>query len=100
MIKIPTYLSGEAKRFWQVHAKRLYLGGMLTEADVESFVLLCEIWAMIRGCNPEEDSREAIRYIGLVKQYFQISRQFGMMPKDRKQSKIETTKQEEDEFGL
>jgi hypothetical protein len=100
MIRIPNHLTGESEKFWHRHAKRLYEVGLLTEADVESFCLLCDIWALIRGCQPALDSKEAIRYVGLAKQYITLAKQFCLLPKDRKVSKMQVEQEIQDEYGL
>lgn len=96
----PKYLNDEAKRFWKRHAKRLADAGMLTEADTDSFALVCELWSLIRATDPLQDSKMAIRYVGLLKLYNQYSRQFGLLPKDRIQAGLQQDKEEKDEFGL
>lgn len=100
MIRMPQWLKDEAAQFWKTHAKGLVESGMLSEQDADSFALLCDIWRMIRQCNPLTDSKEAIRYNGLVKVYLSMSKQFGLMPKDRKKSNLEPETTLEDALNL
>jgi hypothetical protein len=99
-MRCPSYLQGEAREYWKRHANRLQAAKLLTDADAESFALLCEIWGLVRSTAPSESSAAALRYIGLVKQYFAIGKQFGMFAKDRKRSGIEIEQIQQDEFGL
>lgn len=91
-MKAPNYLKGEARKYWYSHAKRLADAGILTDADVESFALLCMTWGMIQELQAKpgaEHYREMTQYNNLIKQYLPLAKQFGMLPRDRKASKID-----------
>jgi hypothetical protein len=98
-MRCPQYLQVEAREYWKRHANRLQAAKLLTDADTESFALLCEIWGLIRSTDPNESSSAALRYIGLVKQYFATGKQFGMFAEDRKLSGIEIEEVVQDESG-
>ena len=94
----PKHLTNEAREFWDNHAKRLQQNGLLTEADRESFILVCEIWKLLRNCDQTLDAKSALRWQSLVKQYVVLARQFGLLPKDR--IKMALIPDEKDEFGI
>ena len=96
----PDYLTGEASEFWDRHYDRLTEARVLTEGDTDSFALLCEIWQHIRQTNPDSDSKQAVKYIALVKQYMALAKQFGLMPRERKKSGLFLMKELQDEFGI
>ena len=84
-MRLPTTLKDpDAIRFWKRHAAALASRGILTERDVETFCLLARIWALLERTDPDEDPKQAIRFVGLAKQYQSLARQFGLMPKDRR----------------
>ena len=95
----PRWLKDDAAEFWKRHAKPLEQAGVLTDRDVDGFALLCEVWRLLRNTDPLRDSKEAVRYIALVKQAQALMKQFGLMPRDRKRSKIESEKDELKEFA-
>jgi hypothetical protein len=82
-------LKAEALAFWKFHAKSLADDGMLTERDVHSFATLCQVWHHLQHADPTADGKERVWYIGLLKQYQTLSKQFGLLPRDRKRSGTE-----------
>lgn len=101
----PIPLAGEALRFWQKHYRRLKRAGVLTAADVESFALLCVVWGRIQDLQSrpwvEDDFRSPIQLDRLLKQYHAYAKQFGLLPRERKQSRMEVTPAaKKDQFGL
>lgn len=99
-MRVPDYLDDDAKTYWKKHAKALEDAGILTDRDIESFALLCRIWSLLKNTDPDADPKQAIRFVGLSKQYQSLARQFSMLPRDRRKDGIDTHKTEEDEFGL
>ena len=91
----PDYLEGEARKFFHRNRKRLEQLALLTEADFDSFCALCEIHGLRRAVYPPKDSREALSFNSLTKNYLALLKQFGMLPRDRKRSKLEP----EDDIG-
>jgi phage terminase small subunit len=89
MIRRPSWLTGDAISFWDRNAKHLIESEMLGEKDADSFAILCDIYRLLRASNPLIDSKEAIRYSAMTKQYITLAKQFGMLPRDRKKSKLE-----------
>jgi phage terminase small subunit len=89
MIRRPSWLEGEAISFWDRNVKHLQESGMLSEKDIDTFAMLCDIYGEYRACDPRKDSKEAIRYSAMTKQYFQFAKQFGLLPVARKKSKLE-----------
>jgi phage terminase small subunit len=99
-MRCPEYLQGEAAKLWKKHAKRLQDAGLLTDADEPGFALMCEVWGLLRATNPTTDSKEAIKYIALVKQFQALGKQFGFFAKDRKAANLDVQKTEVDEYGI
>jgi len=101
----PFPLSATARDFWDRHNGRLRAAGVLTDADVESFLLLCQVWGKLQALDAvapgPERYREMIQYTNLSKQYFTLARQFGLLPRERKAAKMETEPAKaKDEFGF
>lgn len=101
----PETLDGAALAFWDRHAARLADAGVLTDADVESFVVLCRTWAnleALRHVTPGADTyREMIQLANLTKQYVTLATQFALLPQRRKQTKMSVEKPKQtDRFGL
>jgi hypothetical protein len=100
-MRCPDYLTGEAAKLWKKHAKRLEAAELLTDADAEAFATLCEVWGLLRTANPTAaDPKERVWYIGLLKQWQSLAKQFALLPKDRLRSGLDTTRKETDEYGL
>jgi hypothetical protein len=101
----PIPLGTDARRFWDKHYRRLKLAGVLTRADVESFALLCVVWGKIQELAALPalvgDFRSPIQLDRLLKQYHAYAKQFGLLPRERKQSKMDVAPPaKKDEFGL
>lgn len=98
-------LSGAAKSFWGRHAKRLQKAKVLTDSDLDSFTVLCVTFGMIdrlKEVEPGADAyREMVQFCNLLKQYQALAKQFGLLPRERKQAKMSTEPEaEKDEFNL
>lgn len=100
----PVQLKGEAKVFWDRHAARLEGLGILTDADLESFVILCRTWSMLQKMHDLEPSadnyREMIQLKNLQQQYFTFAKQFGLVPLERKRGKFNEGEDEDGEDDL
>jgi len=101
----PIPLAGEARKFWTRHAARLRAAGLLTEADLDSFAVLCLTWGKLveisKNKTGAERFREMVQLNQLLKQYQQYAREFGLMPASRKRAKLDpNTPPAKDEFGL
>jgi phage terminase small subunit len=101
----PLPLNAVARAFWDRHHDRLRRAGLLTDADVDSFAVLCVLWsklAVLSAAEPGADQfREMVQLNQLGKQYHAYAREFGLLPRDRKRSKLEADEQpKKDEFGL
>jgi len=102
----PLQLNPTARAFWDRHHDRLRTAGLLTDADLDSFAVLCITWGKLAAiaANSEPGAaqfREMVQLNALLKQYHSYAREFGLLPRDRKRSKLDadpppTT----DEFGL
>lgn len=92
-MKPPIPLSGEALKFWKRHALRLKKAGILSDRSEDSFVLLCQTWGMVQalsGIEPGADAfREMIQLNNLLKNYQSLAKQFGLLPRDAKQAKMD-----------
>jgi phage terminase small subunit len=98
-------LNRTARDFWDRHHDRLRAAGLLTDGDVDSFCVLCVTWSKLAAISQHEPGadqfREMVQLNQLLKQYQQYAREFGLMPRDRKRSKLETdAPPTRDEFGL
>ncbi|VTR95228.1 unnamed protein product [Gemmata massiliana] len=101
----PIPLGTHALAFWGKHYRRLKRAGVLTRADAESFALLCVVWGKIQELAAipamEADFRTPIQLDRLLKQYHAYAKQFGLLPRERRQSGMEITPPEKkDEFDL
>ena len=105
MTEPPLPLSDTARAFWDRHHDRLKAAGLLTDADLDSFAVLCVTWsklATISKSEPGADQfREMVQLNQLLKQFHTYAREFGLLPRDRKRSKLESDgPPAKDEFGL
>lgn len=101
----PLPLNRVARAFWDRHHDRLRATGLLTDADVDTFAVLCVIYskvAAISAFEPGADQfREMVQFNQLTKQYHTFAREFGLAPRDRKRSKLDAeAPPEKDQFGL
>ncbi len=101
----PLPLNAVARAFWDRHHDRLRAAGLLTDADLDSFAVLCVTWsklATISASEPGADNfREMVQLNQLLKQYQAYAREFGLLPRDRKRSKLDgEAPGGKDEFGL
>lgn len=98
-------LNRVARAFWDRHYARLRAAGLLTDADVDSFAVLCVTWSKLAAVSESEPGpdqfREMVQLNQLLKQYQQYAREFGLLPRDRKRSKLDTeAPPANDEFNL
>lgn len=101
----PLPLNPTARAFWDRHHDRLRKAGILTDADVDSFAVLCLTWSKLYALAAIEAGadqfREMIQLDRLTKQYRDLAKQFGLLPRDRRMSKMDADeKPTTDEFGL
>jgi hypothetical protein len=78
---------------------------VLTSSDANSFTILCYTYGMIAELShikPGADNyREMVQVGRLLKEYQSLAKQFGLLPRERKQSKMNTEPApEKDEFDL
>lgn len=105
MSEPPLPLNKVARAFWDRHHDRLQAAGLLTAADLDSFAVLCVTFsklASLAGAETGSDFfREAVQFNQLLKQYQAYAREFGLLPRDRKRSKLDAdAPPTQDEFGL
>ncbi|MEO8082681.1 MAG: hypothetical protein ABI780_02600 [Ardenticatenales bacterium] len=102
----PIPLSGEALAFWKRHYSRLRIEKILTDADEESFALCAILWGKLYELadtkTGDANFRPMIQFDRLAKQYHAYAKQFGLLPRERKQAKMDapTPANEKDEFGF
>lgn len=94
-----------ARGFWDRHCDRLRAAGVLTDADADSFTVLCVAFDMVGRLSAfepgAENFREMVQFNNALKQYHNYARQFGLLPQSRKQAKMQVTPAaKKDEFGL
>lgn len=105
MFEPPLNLNTVARAFWDRHAARLRSVGLLTDADVDTFAVLCLVWSKLAALSATEPGegqfREMVQLDRLTKQYHALSREFGLCPKDRRRSKLDSDPPPaKDEFGI
>lgn len=104
-LKPPLPLNAAAQEFWVRHHDRLWAAGLLTDADLDSFAVLCVTWSKLVAISASEPGadqfREMVQLNQLLKQYHTYAREFGLLPRDRKRSKLDAdAPPQKDEFGL
>ena len=95
-MKPPTTLDGEALKFWKRNAPILEKAGVLTEADHDSFHLLCTCWGKLQ----DKEVTDPMRFVALAKQIQNLMKAFGLTPEARKRLKISLEPEVADEFGI
>jgi len=82
----PKSLTGLAKEFWNRHATALSKADMLSPQDVDSFCLLCNIWALLDVAQKaaQADPKKMRQFLDLTKQYQSLAKPFCLLPTDRK----------------
>lgn len=82
-MKCPKWLfeNEHARKFWQDHAKHLIEDGTLTDKNLESFALLCQVWGNIQSAQRNADdirerSCERMWYTSQSKLFVAMSKQF------------------------
>jgi hypothetical protein len=77
-----------ARRYWDRHAAALWEAGVLTPRDVESFVILCQVFGRLQALSalPVDPAnfRAATQHNNLLKQYQQYARSFGLIGPQRR----------------
>lgn len=101
----PLPLGPVARGFWDRHHARLRAAGLLTDADLDSFGLLCSVWGRLVQLEAvpvdPDDYRTPIKIDRALKQYQSLAKQFGLLPRDRRLAKIDVgPPARTDEFGL
>ncbi|QEL16543.1 hypothetical protein [Limnoglobus roseus] len=100
-MRVPNYLKGQAAEFWRSHYARLVKQGILDpDQDTETFVIVCKLWYVIQNTDPmDEQGKAGVRFMSALKLYQAYAKQFGMTPKDRKASKVDSAKSIEEALG-
>lgn len=71
-MRVPNYLTDpEAKSFFKRHLQECQDNGSLTDETLDAYVLLCRTWGYLCRCDPDADSKAAMKYASLMK-YFQL----------------------------
>lgn len=96
----PAYLDGEARKYWAKWHNTLVDTGTIHPTDEPQFELWCRNWSLLKSLDPKSDSKAAILFMALQKQFLAQSKAFGLTPEARaKQPKAEPVS-EPDEFGI
>lgn len=101
----PIDLDSIAQAFWDRHAGRLAEAGILTDADLDTFAVVCQCWSKVQAlsaCGIGADHfREAVQLNNMLKQFHSYAKQFGLLPQARKAAKMDAAPPpKKDEFGL
>jgi phage terminase small subunit len=75
----PRYLDKDAREHWKRHCQACIANGSLTESTSDSFSLLCRLWSILQNTDPLADSKEAIRFVGMLKQYLVMAGKYGLI---------------------
>jgi hypothetical protein len=87
--RCPTRLKGEGREFWKRHFDRAVADGRAdADLDYDSFVNLCELVYILSEIDPLAEGKQAISRNAANKLYLAYAKQFGLLPKDRKQSGV------------
>lgn len=78
-MRCPVKLEGEAKAFWDANQLRLEKEGVLSNNSLHSFLVLCQLWQVIRTTDPT-DPKSLLRWTSSVKQYNAYAKEFGLLP--------------------
>lgn len=95
----PKGLADEALAYWKRNAPLCAAMGTLTDADRDTFAVLCEVYAALQQARTS--NKGTFQVVCLVKQFTQLANAFGLTPASRKKLKIDNQQQQEppDEFG-
>jgi phage terminase small subunit len=100
----PIPLDSMAQSHWQALAPALETDGILTDRDRFAFAIMCQIWSKLQSLDTSDPTnyRAAIQHDRLTKSYHSYAKQFGLMPRERKQSKMQPkpAPKEDSEFKL
>jgi phage terminase small subunit len=100
----PKTLTGEALEFWKAHAPGLKKTRKLSKSSAYSFVLLCQTWDQLQqlvSTKPGADNyREMGQLHALRKDYFQLAREFGLLPTRPKADDADGDDEPTDRFGI
>lgn len=77
--KPPSCLDSEGKAFWRKHYQHCVDNGSLTDVTASSFELLARMWSVVKRCDPDEDSKAALKFCGLIKQVQAMAKPFGLL---------------------
>jgi phage terminase small subunit len=80
-MKPPTNLKGEARRFFVRHAPHCEQDGTLTDATLDSFILLCKTWAILDAIDTENDPKGLLSWNGTLKSFERYATQFKLFNK-------------------
>ena len=98
-MRVPKELSGLAADYWKRNAGLCISMGTLTDADKDSFIVLCQTWEKLQSCVANGDPVHS--YICLAKAFQTAVKSFGLDPLSRKKLAIEDkSKTDLDEFGI
>lgn len=86
-MRCPKELTGEAKEFFKSNSPSLIADGLLSEATLTGFILLCEIWQAYRDGVANKIHANGI--VALSKQVQNLMASYGMTPASRKKLNIE-----------
>lgn len=101
----PLPLSAAARGFWDRHYARLTAAGLMTDADVDSFAVLCVAFGTVAALSTSATGadyfRENVQLDRAQKTYKLLASEFGLTPRGRKRDKLTPdAPPTKDEFGL
>ena len=80
-MKPPKHLPPAAKAFWRVYHP--LLKDRLHPLDMANFELMAVNWHVVRSVDPVADTKQGLMFAGAQKQFYMLSKAFGMTPGDR-----------------
>lgn len=92
----PEHLDPVAQAYFRRNAPAAMKNGSLTDATLDSFAELCEMYSAMRGIDRVRDPKGVGKYTSLAKLHNQIARYFGLCPhrppENDPQKKVENLK--------
>lgn len=92
----PEVLQGEAQTFWENHVDFLDANGLLTRQTLETFILVCELWAATRTL--KADPKHYRAFLDTLKAFQQLAKFFRLLPIDKPGKNATDRFEDKDEF--
>lgn len=78
-MRTPKELDEAAGSFFRRHYQGCVDNGSLTDDTIDSFILVCRLHSLIVRCDPDTDSKAAMKFASLLKYYSTLAKPFGLL---------------------